>query len=98
MYDAHYEEHRDFHYTSNTEWDRAEAWELGAARPDVAWVLTDRDVWHANPFYKGVPVPHPESLEWGEDYDSNYDYPRAHALDVEPQYITNVDFDDDIPF
>lgn len=50
----------DFLYSSEAEWDRAEAREKGAANPDSAWVLTDRDVWHANPFYKGPPVPHPE--------------------------------------
>lgn len=54
-----------FTYSTDSEWDRAEAWELGADSPNRAWVLTDRDVWHANPFYKGPPVPHPE------DYDGH---------------------------
>lgn len=54
-------------YSTDSEWDRAEAWELGAARPDVAWVLTDRDVWHANPWYRGSPVPHPEDHDPAED-------------------------------
>jgi len=53
-------EHEDFHYSTDSEWDRAEAYEIGAANPDVAWVCTDRDVWHANPFYEGPAVPHPE--------------------------------------
>ena len=52
---------RDFHYSSDAEWDRAEARELGALHPERAWILTDRDVWHPNPFYKGPPVPHPEA-------------------------------------
>lgn len=55
-----YEEHRAFEYASDTDWDNAEAVERGEANPDLAWVLTSRDVWHANPFYKGVAVPHPE--------------------------------------
>ena len=58
------EEHNDFHYATAQEWDNAEASELGAANPDQAWVLTDRDVWHANPYYVGPEVPHPED-EYG---------------------------------
>lgn len=55
------------HYSTDSEWDRAEAWELGADNPTRAWVLTDRDVWHPNPFYKGPPVPHPEDYDPAED-------------------------------
>ena len=58
------QEERDFHVSSDSEWDRAEACEAGAAEPDRAWILTDRDVWHANPYYTGPAVPHPE-----DDYD-----------------------------
>jgi len=54
------EEHQDFHYTSDVEWDRAEAEEIGSYRTDLAWVITSRDVWHANPYYTGPTVPHPE--------------------------------------
>lgn len=50
----------DFHYASDAEWDRAEAWELGSQNPEQAWIATDQDVWHPNPFYKGPPVPPPE--------------------------------------
>ncbi len=57
----------DFHYSTDAEWDRAEARELGADRPDLAWICTDRDVWHRNPFYQGPPQPHPESF-CDEDY------------------------------
>jgi len=46
--------------SSALEWDRAEAYQLGEENPDRPWVLTDRDIWHPNPFYKGPPVPHPE--------------------------------------
>lgn len=51
---------RNFHYSSEAEWDRADAMQRGAERPDLAWIGTDRDVWHKNPFYQGPPVPHPE--------------------------------------
>ena len=54
------QEHRDFTYSSETEWDNAEARELGGLDPKVEYVLTDRDVWHKNPFYTGKPGPHPE--------------------------------------
>ena len=56
---ADYEE-ATFHYATDAEWDRASALELGAANPDRAWILTDRDAWHRNPFYTGPERPHPE--------------------------------------
>jgi hypothetical protein len=37
---------------------------VGAEREDQAWILSDRDVWYPNPYYKGPPVKHPEM----EDY------------------------------
>lgn len=33
---------------------------LGRENTDRAWLLHDCDVWIANPFYVGDPVPHPE--------------------------------------
>ena len=67
-----------FHYSTDAEWDAAAAIELGAADPRSAWVLTDRDCWHANPFYVGPPVPHPES-----DPD-DFEYPFEGG--AEPEY------------
>jgi len=55
-----------FTYSSEAEWDSAAALELGADNPQRAWVLTDRDVWYANPFYKGPPVRHPEDDDEGD--------------------------------
>ena len=55
-----------FEYTSDSEWDRAAACDLGADRPHLAWICTDRDVWHQNPYYTGPAVPHPE-----DDRDSD---------------------------
>jgi hypothetical protein len=63
LYANQLDEHNDFHYTSDAEWDAAEADEKGAANPEAAWVCTGRDVWHANPYYKGPAVPHPEDEE-----------------------------------
>lgn len=74
----------DFHYSTDTEWDRAEAYQLGGDNPNRAWVLTDRDVWHKNPFYKGPPVPHPELDEHGfEDGDYCF-WPRVQQKAYNP--------------
>lgn len=37
----------------------------GARRPDEAWLLHDRDVWVANPWYFGPRQPHPEMQDSG---------------------------------
>lgn len=79
-----YEEHCAFSYSSDEEWDRAEASELGEANPDRAWVLSNRDVWYPNPRYKGEPVEHPE-------YEGEYNPP------VKANYVPSH-FDEDIPF
>ena len=50
----------DFTYASDADWDHAAALELGATDTETAWILTDRDVWYSNPFYKGPAVRHPE--------------------------------------
>lgn len=72
MYSNQYEEHLDFEYATDTDWDNAEASELGELNPDQAWILTDRDVWHANPYYKGEPVPHPESEQNEVEHDDDF--------------------------
>lgn len=63
MYDT-LQEHLDFSYSSEAEWDRAEACEIGFMRQDLAWISTDRDVWHKNPYYVGPPVKHPEDDDY----------------------------------
>jgi hypothetical protein len=40
--------------------DREYAFEVGRERRDSAWILSDRDVWYRNPFYRGPPQPHPD--------------------------------------
>lgn len=81
-----YHEHsddQDFHYASDHELDREEARILGAQSPHRAWIATDRDVWHRNPYYNGPDVPHPE------------DYDESEEKGSEP---CNFDLDDEIPF
>lgn len=46
--------------TTATESDNAKAAEIGYAHPERCWIVTDRDVWHKNAYYRGVPQPHPE--------------------------------------
>lgn len=60
-----------YEYATETDLDKIDAEERGAANPNVAWIYTDRDAVHANPFYKGEPVPHPNDFE--SDY-LNYLY------------------------
>ena len=54
--------------STQSEWDTADAYQRGEENPEAPWVLTDRDVWHRNPFYTGPPAPHPE-MECPEMYD-----------------------------
>lgn len=54
------QEERDFEVTSCAEWDREDARERGYHRQDQCWVLSDRDVWYRNPYYRGPVQPHPE--------------------------------------
>lgn len=65
------QEHNDFYYSSESEADRAEAMAIGYYHQDRAWISTDRDVWHANPYYTGPLKPHPEDdeafIEWEKD-------------------------------
>jgi len=52
------------HLATEAEADREYARNVGAMRPNDAWILSDRDVWYQNPSYSGPPVPHPESDDW----------------------------------
>jgi len=66
FYNIQAQEEADHRVASEGEWDQAAAYEIGGQNTKSAWVLTDRDVWHANPFYQGEPQPHPEDYQ---DYD-----------------------------
>lgn len=99
MYDT-LQEHLDFHYASESEADRAEAIAIGYANPERAWISTDRDAWHQNPYYKGPPKPHPEDDQAWEEYERN---PEAWiAAEKERRERRHSDFlqsvDDEIPF
>ncbi len=48
--------------------DRTYAYGLGSDRPNVAWILSDRDVWYANPCYIGPKVGHPEDYADMDDW------------------------------
>lgn len=85
------QEERDFVVATDADWDRAEASEIGSQTPAQAWICTSRDVWHANPYYVGEIVPHPEDeIEWPVEVVS-----REHPGDTHP----DQDFwGEDIPF
>ena len=78
----------DFHYVTDAEWDREGAAERGYANPELAWVLSDRDVWYANPYYRGPKVPHPE------DDSDLCDVPRSPFTTP----VLDPAFDEEIPF
>ena len=88
------EEHLAFHYSSESECDRAEAYALGFHYPERAWISTDRDVWHKNPYYKGPLMPHPE--------DDVEDIEAWRAAEVErranPPKRMDYTLDDEVPF
>lgn len=61
---------------TEAEADREYANNLGYDNQDRAWILSDRDVWYANPYYSGPPVPHPEDdSQYENDYDATV-YPE----------------------
>jgi len=43
---------------------------VGAERPQAAWILSDRDCWYPNPFYKGPAQRHPEDYDFEDDTDA----------------------------
>ena len=73
--------------------DREEAWVLGQMDPDRAWVLTDRDVWHRNPFYQGPPVGHPEDDYDDDEIERELDRVEHNGPTFWVRYV-----DDEIPF
>lgn len=87
---------------ADAEWAR----NVGADRPEQAWILSDRDVWYRNPAYSGPPEPHPEDCAW-EWYDEDEDQPcdpnplhDAHVYAWRRSFLVIAldDNDDDIPF
>ena len=101
MFDA-YREHCEFEYATDTDLDRAEASEKGSFNTDQAWICTDRDVWHENPYYKGDPVPHPEcNISSDEEYDAwvKAEKARLKAIEDAPAYVYVYEpMKNDVPF
>ena len=69
-------------------------WAYGSERPDQAWILSDYDTWHKNPFYTGPETRHPEDYGFDDDEE---DIPSQ--VSQEPDNRPWVDVvDEDIPF
>ena len=49
--------------------EREYAENFGRMRPDIAWICTPRDQIMRNPFYVGLPQPHPDDMDHLEDCD-----------------------------
>lgn len=56
-----------------TEACREYARNVGAERPEDAWILTDWDTWEPNPYYHGPAVPHPEDAVYMDADDPAFD-------------------------
>ena len=99
FYNVQEQEDRDFTYTTDSEWDRAEACERGYNNQDCEWILTDRDVWHKNPYFTGTPSGrHPEDdQEWQEENNAEEEDPLLGALERMGIRVADI-ADDDIPF
>jgi hypothetical protein len=77
----------DAEYARNTGYDR----------PEQAWILSDRDVWYPNPFYKGIPQPHPED----HPYEDESEMVQTGHGTIKNGVLTmnwNIALDDEIPF
>lgn len=77
--------------------DKGEA--LGGCdkKSDQAWILSDRDVWYANPSYEGLPVPHPQDSIYVEDIVA-YQINEAVAFFREVTHVPEkIDYSD-VPF
>lgn len=83
---------------------REEAMNVGFENPERPWILTDYDVWIANPYYKGPPVPHPDDAYYMTEEEA-----KAFAEDasrplpkVEPKTLPSRSdthsTNDEIPF
>jgi len=82
--------------THIAEADRQYAHAVGQENPDWAWILSDRDAWYPNPYYTGLPVPHPE-LEW-EGTDEEYRQMLADEAAKRQRAQPALLADENIPF
>jgi len=98
--------HEDDYYplATEAEADREYARNFGMDHPAMPWILSDRDVWYPNPFYRGPAVRHPED-EWeDEDRDSEASEFQQVAAASSPAYpfmgwdVGAIPDDDEMPF
>lgn len=87
---VYWEEEMDWMATE-AQADAEYARNIGYDRPEQAWILSDRDVWYPNPFYKGIPQPHPEDHPY-EDEPQSVQATSNRVIDW------NAALDDCIPF
>lgn len=107
---GYYEEDR---CATEAEADQEYALWAGSQDTARAWVLSDRDVWYANPYYIGPRVPHPEDdiytkedLFWHNVSDIRFDcIVKEEMVQTGSGYIRNgkviwnKDIEDDyVPF
>lgn len=95
-----FDDDADFTYSSEAEIDRADAYDIGAAHPERAWISSGRDVWYPNPYYRGLPVPHPEDdYAWDQ---AEMEREARQKADINRRVIRDAkgpDFEfDDLPF
>lgn len=64
---------------------REYGYNAGMENQEHAWLLTDYDVWVANPHYRGPPVRHPEDDDYGTEEEM-----AAHAADIDKNYEPGV--------
>jgi hypothetical protein len=65
---------------------------VGSERPEVEWILSDRDCWYRNPYFTGKPGRHPEDYAVdGDDDPTTEERPLSRNPADYPD-------DDDIPF
>lgn len=50
-------------FQTMAEADLMNAHHAGSKKLEQCWILSDRDVWYRNPFYRGSAQPHPEDYE-----------------------------------
>ena len=81
------------HLANETDAIREWAWNVGAERPEAAWLCSNYDTWEKNPHYKGEPMPHPE------DYDAEAAFfEEGERQGAKPQPAEIPWGDDEIPF
>lgn len=76
---------------------REYAWNVGGEERFInrAWILTDYDVWVANPHYRGPKQPHPDSYEAEVDAEAAAE---AEAVAAAEAAAIAAEWPDDIPF